>query len=156
MSSLQSAVLDVGCGRMPYKSVILAPPSKASRYIGLDLAGNTFGKPDIEWDGTTIPLADNSVSGVIATEVLDDCPDVANVLREIFRVLEPGGLFFLTAPDQDNLKETLLRPAELAGYAFEDPWIVDDMMQAATSRGALPLLSFAASRLWEAPRTMSP
>jgi hypothetical protein len=60
------------------------------------------------------------------------------------------GLFFLTAPDQDNLRETLERPAELAGYAFEDPWIVEDMMQAATSRGALPLLSFAATRLWEA------
>jgi len=27
----------------------------------------------------------------------------------------------------------------------KDPWIVEDMMQAATSRGALPLLSFAAS-----------
>ena len=60
------------------------------------------------------------------------------------------GLFFLTAPDQDNLRETLLRPAELAGFSFEDPWIVDDMMQAATSRGALPLLSFAATRLWDA------
>jgi hypothetical protein len=59
------------------------------------------------------------------------------------------GLFFLTAPDQDNLRETLERPAELAGYAFEDPAIVGDMMQAATSRGALPLLSFAATRLWE-------
>jgi hypothetical protein len=60
------------------------------------------------------------------------------------------GLFFLTAPDRDNLRETLVRPAELAGHTFEDPSIVEDMMQAATSRGALPLLSFAASRLWEA------
>ena len=30
------------------------------------------------------------------------------------------GLFFLTAPDQENLRETLVRPAELAGYTFED------------------------------------
>ncbi|NVB81706.1 MAG: protein kinase [Kofleriaceae bacterium] len=60
------------------------------------------------------------------------------------------GLFFLAAPDQDNLRETLERPAELAGYSFEDPWIVEDMMQAATSKGALPLLSFAATKLWEA------
>ena len=59
------------------------------------------------------------------------------------------GLFFLTAPDRDNLREALVRPAELAGYSFEDPWIVDDMLHVATSRGALPLLSFAASRLWE-------
>jgi len=60
------------------------------------------------------------------------------------------GLFFLTAPDHDNLRETLERPAELAGYTFEQASIVEDMMQTATSRGALPLLSFAATRLWEA------
>jgi len=60
------------------------------------------------------------------------------------------GLFFLTAPDQENLRETLVRPAELAGYTFETDGIIADMMQAATSRGALPLLSFAATRLWDA------
>ncbi|HEY1555478.1 MAG TPA: serine/threonine-protein kinase, partial [Kofleriaceae bacterium] len=60
------------------------------------------------------------------------------------------GIFFLTAPDEENLRETIVRPAELAGYAFEDASIVDDMLQVATSRGALPLLSFAASRLWDA------
>jgi hypothetical protein len=59
------------------------------------------------------------------------------------------GLFFLTAPDQENLRETLIRPAELAGYSFEDPRIVEEMLAAATSRGALPLLSFAATRLWD-------
>jgi eukaryotic-like serine/threonine-protein kinase len=59
------------------------------------------------------------------------------------------GLFFLSAPDLENLRETLVRPAELAGYAFEDSTIVDDMMELATSRGALPLLQFAATRLWD-------
>ncbi len=60
------------------------------------------------------------------------------------------GLFFLSAPDHDNLRETLVRPAELAGYSFEDSAILADMMQKATSRGALPLLQFAATRLWDA------
>ena len=59
------------------------------------------------------------------------------------------GLFFLSAPDHENLRETLVRPAELAGYAFESPDIIEDMMQMATSRGALPLLQFAATRLWD-------
>ena len=59
------------------------------------------------------------------------------------------GLFFLTAPDRENLREALLRPAELAGYTFEDTAVVDEMVEAATSRGALPLLSFAAMRLWD-------
>ena len=60
------------------------------------------------------------------------------------------GLFFLSAPDADNLRETLVRPSELAGYTFETPDIVEDMLQTATSRGALPLLQFAATRLWDA------
>jgi hypothetical protein len=38
----------------------------------------------------------------------------------------------------------------MAGYSFEDEGIIEDMMQAASSRGALPLLSFAATRLWDA------
>ena len=59
------------------------------------------------------------------------------------------GLFFLSAPDLESLRETLVRPAELAGYTFESPDIVDDMLQMATSRGALPLLQFAATRLWD-------
>jgi hypothetical protein len=58
------------------------------------------------------------------------------------------GLFFLSAPDVENLRETLIRPAELAGYAFEDA-LVDDMLGTASSRGALPLLQFAATRLWD-------
>jgi eukaryotic-like serine/threonine-protein kinase len=79
------------------------------------------------------------------TDFLDRLATNRRFLSELSR-----GLFFLAAPDHENLRETIVRPAELAGYMFEDPRIVTDMMQVATARGALPLLSFAASRLWEA------
>lgn len=81
----------------------------------------------------------------IRADFLDRLAAHKHVLAELSR-----GLFFLTAPDRDNLREALERPAELAGYAFEHPGIVEDMLQAATSCGALPLLSFAATRLWDA------
>jgi len=58
------------------------------------------------------------------------------------------GLVLLSAPEPSAMREALVRPAQLAGYEFEDGWIVDEMLEAATARGALPLLSFAASRLW--------
>jgi hypothetical protein len=77
-------------------------------------------------------------------DFLDRLAGHKHFLNELSR-----GLFFLSAPDLDNLRETLVRPAELAGYTFGDPWILDDMMQAATSKGALPLLQFAATRLWD-------
>ena len=78
-------------------------------------------------------------------DFLDRLAGYKHVLDELSR-----GLFFLSAPDAESLKETIVRPAELAGYAFEDAAIVDDMLQAATSRGALPLVQFAATRLWDA------
>jgi predicted Ser/Thr protein kinase len=78
-------------------------------------------------------------------DFLDRLGSYKAVLAELTR-----GLLFLSAPDEGNLREALLRPAELEGYGFEDPEIVDEMLATATSRGALPLLSFVASRLWEA------
>jgi hypothetical protein len=59
-------------------------------------------------------------------------------------------LFWLPAPDHASLREALVRPAELAGFAFEDQSVIDDMLRVATGAGALPLLSFAASALWDA------
>jgi hypothetical protein len=60
------------------------------------------------------------------------------------------GLFFLTTPSKDGLRDALVQPAEMAGYQFETPVMVDDMLSHLESTpGALPLLQFAASKLWE-------
>src|SRR5262249_38764299 len=51
----------------------------------------------------------------------------------------------------EGLREALVLPAELAGYRFETPELVEQMLQDLQSvQGALPLLQFAATRLWEA------
>jgi len=61
------------------------------------------------------------------------------------------GLFFLTSPQRDGLKDALVQPAEMAGYQFETPELVERMLKHLQSiQGALPLLQFAATRLWEA------
>lgn len=93
-------VLDVGCGIMPYKKTILRNKN-VTEYIGLDLENTSYYadiKPDLLWNGQVIPLDDNTVDCIVATEVLEHCysPDI--ILREIHRVLKPGGLFFCTVP----------------------------------------------------------
>jgi SAM-dependent methyltransferase len=90
--------LDVGCGRMPYKDVIMAPPGRVREYIGLDLGSEKYGQPDLVWDGRNIPLAPQSVDCAMATEVLEHCPEPELLLREVVRVLKPGGTFFFTVP----------------------------------------------------------
>jgi SAM-dependent methyltransferase len=95
----RGTVLDVGCGHMPYKNFLLASPSRVTNYIGLDLAGGPYcNRPDLTWDGNQLPLPDNAVNCALATEVLEHCPDPGNVLREMNRVLKPGGWVLITVP----------------------------------------------------------
>jgi SAM-dependent methyltransferase len=93
-------LLDYGCGRMPYKEYILEN-SGVTEYIGLDIENAlNYGdvKPDVTWNGKTIPLPDASFDVVVATEVFEHVHDPEQSLREIHRVLTQGGLLFFTVP----------------------------------------------------------
>ena len=61
------------------------------------------------------------------------------------------GLVLLQPLGREALREALKAPVEQLGHAFESDAMVDDMVQAlATTPGALPLLQFAGTKLWEA------
>jgi serine/threonine protein kinase len=61
------------------------------------------------------------------------------------------GLFFLTTPGDESLRDALALPAEVAGYRFESPAMLDELVRDLRSTdGALSLLQFAATQLWEA------
>jgi SAM-dependent methyltransferase len=100
LPKFKGTLLDVGCGQMPYKKILIASPSQVKIYIGLDLIQNNIytTKPDLYWDGRKIPLEDNSVENAIATELFEHCPEPELVMREIYRVLKPGGFLFFTVP----------------------------------------------------------
>src|SRR5947208_2085015 len=98
--SFRGTVLDVGCGLMPYRKLIESNPA-VTGYIGMDLDGSAiYGsvEPDLKWNGREIPLADESADCVMATEFLEHHPEPEIVLREILRVMRPGGTFFATVP----------------------------------------------------------
>jgi SAM-dependent methyltransferase len=100
MPYFSGTMLDVGCGYMPYKKLILEQ-SAAKQYLGMDLDNSaiyTETNPDILWDGYTIPLADGMIDSVMITEVLEHCPYPAIVLKEVARVLKPKGKIVFSVP----------------------------------------------------------
>lgn len=92
-------ILDVGCGDMPYKSLLKELNPQVKDYIGMDIKYEFATLiPDVYWDGGKIPFKDDSIDTVILTEVLEHCPNPEVVLSEIHRVLKPNGCLFLTVP----------------------------------------------------------
>jgi WD40 repeat protein len=66
-------------------------------------------------------------------------------LEPVFAELTPLG-----PPTGAALRRAIVQPALLCGYRFEDEDLVAEMIDAvAREAGALPLLAFAAARLWE-------
>jgi len=94
-------LLDVGCGKMPYKDHIISN-SEVIEYIGLDietaLEYDKYIKPDYKWDGNIIPFDNESFNTIIATEVLEHCQEPSHTINEMYRVLKKEGFIFLTVP----------------------------------------------------------
>lgn len=88
--------LDVGCGRKPYEKLF-----RSSRYVGLEIdspENRETKTADFYYDGTTFPFGDSSFDSVVVNEVLEHVfvPDA--FLREIHRVLHPGGALLMSVP----------------------------------------------------------
>ena len=96
-SCLSGRLLDFGCGRKPYK-----PFFEVQEYIGLDIeeSGHSHKNESIDvfYDGGTIPFADNHFDSAFSSEIFEHVFNLDEVLREIQRVLNPGGHLLVTVP----------------------------------------------------------
>ena len=84
-------VLEIGCGRGVYQDYV-------SDYTGVDLADSAaqfLHKPFHQASATALPFADNSFDAAWSIYVLEHIPDPELALREIRRVIKPGGFLFL-------------------------------------------------------------
>jgi SAM-dependent methyltransferase len=93
---LRGEVLDVGCGRKPYRSL-----TAATRYVGVDVdspATRGHGDVDVFYDGRTLPFAGASFDGVLCSQVFEHVFAPREFLAELARVLRPGGTLLLTTP----------------------------------------------------------
>lgn len=108
LKHFKGKLLDVGCGKMPYKQYIL-DNSKVKTYEGIDIdyakIYDRKVKPDYYWDGNKMPFETATYDTIIATEVLEHAPQPEVILNEIFRILRSDGIFFFTTPFLWNLHE---------------------------------------------------
>jgi len=91
---VKGTVLDVGCGRRPYEKTFF---SGATRYVGTDYLSDRS-RPDVISSALQIPFAADSFDTVVSTEVLEHVPDPLRAMREMHRVLRPGGFLILSTP----------------------------------------------------------
>jgi SAM-dependent methyltransferase len=101
-------VLDIGCGNGVATNEIVHGLWPPSRVWGVDVSsvaeatGGTFAM----YDGRELPFPDASMGAVICQETIEHCDDDAALLREIARVMKPGAVLWLTAPNRWWIFET--------------------------------------------------
>jgi len=95
---MHGRVFDVGCGDMPYRSLILSKARDVRQYVGIDLQQSGYCPPNVVWDGHTLPFACGQADVVLAMEVLEHCFDPRALLAEAHRVLKANGTLFVTVP----------------------------------------------------------
>jgi len=95
---MRGIVIDLGGKReKKQKRGTFKPPEEKARawwYINLDR--NT--SPNIFADVNQAPLGGQSVDCVICTEVLEHIPDPKACVHEMYRLLQKGGMAFVSAP----------------------------------------------------------
>ena len=94
----ETMVLDVGAGRCRYRALFAHCRYWAQDFCGLDAGILTYSAIDVVSDAASLPMSSASFDVVLCTEVLEHVPNPIEVVREISRVLRPGGWLVLTAP----------------------------------------------------------
>ena len=92
LATLRGQVLDVGAGNQPFRPLL----SSDVQYVAVDVSP-TRGLT-VVGSALALPFAGKTFDGVICTEVLEHVPEPAQALREMYRILKPGGLLYVTVP----------------------------------------------------------
>lgn len=116
-----STVADIGCGTAPIARSVTA---RGSEYVGLDFSADMIEAaarsiPDLVQEGrarllvgdiSRTGLPEKSCDAAVAMGVLEylTVPTIDTALREVFRILRPGGVAILTIPKRRHWETVLL------------------------------------------------
>jgi SAM-dependent methyltransferase len=96
-SEIKGNVLDIGCGEKPYEKLF-----NATSYMGIDIEStkeyHASSKVDVFYNGLDLPFESNTFDTIVCFEVLEHVFEPERIVKEMFRVLKPGGKIMLTTP----------------------------------------------------------
>jgi SAM-dependent methyltransferase len=122
-------LLDVGCGTAWLSEHF-------DDYVGIDVSGDAIAHARAHGRNVLVhdveepfPFEDSSFDGVVIKDLLEHVLEPVAVVREVARVLRPGGLVFASSPDAQRWvwdDYTHRRPYTLTGYKrlFRDQGLV--------------------------------
>lgn len=98
--------LDLGCGDGILTEILFNRIGRTPRLVGVDpdpletdaAKRYSFYEQVLTVGADAIPVADATFDYAISNSVLEHIPDLEPVIRELGRVLKPGGQFFFTVP----------------------------------------------------------
>jgi SAM-dependent methyltransferase len=100
-------ILDAGAGELRYRRFCSHLDYVSQDFAQYDGRGDGIGLQTGSWDQTQldlvcdivdIPVSEASFDAVMCVEVLEHLPDPVLALRELTRILKPGGTLIVTAP----------------------------------------------------------
>lgn len=106
-------VLEIGCGRGGLSNYMMRSGRSPKHLYACDFSADAiaiaqarFGSPPgLEWrqeDIQAINLPADSVDRIISCETIEHVPRPEQAIRELYRVLRPGGTLYLTCPNYFN------------------------------------------------------
>ena len=115
---LKGNLLDFGCGRKPYRDLF-----NVACYTGLDIEqdghDHTNEPVDVFYDGKIIPFEANYFDSCFSSQVFEHVFEPDESLKEIHRVLKPGGKGLFIVPFVWDEHEIPFDYARYSSFGFE-------------------------------------
>lgn len=122
VGALRGTWLDAGCGRGLLRQIL---DGRVDRYIGCDLVEYEGFPCDSELvqadlNRTPYPLPDGTMDVAAAVETIEHLENPRAFMRELLRIVRPGGWVFVTTPNQLSFLSKLTLVVKNEFNAFQE------------------------------------